>query len=77
MVSKMNDVIQKLIFPMLLAIMIQLFSLKADIGGLVAQMNKLEPMANETHSEQAKRLDIITWARNDRQHLEENNHKEH
>lgn len=73
-ILKMNEIIQKLIFPMLLAIMIQLFSMKADIGALLSQMASVLPLAQDTHSEQSKRLDIIQWSRDHRKDVEKHNH---
>jgi len=70
----MNDIVQKLIFPMLIAIMIQLFSMKSDIGSLLSQMANIVPLATSTHDEQSKRLDIIQWSRLHRKDVENHNH---
>lgn len=72
--DKLNDVVQKLIFPMLVAIMIQLFSMKSEIGALLAIVQRLEPLAIETNVEQAHRKAIIDWSRAHRKELEGNGH---
>ncbi len=70
MSKKVNDVVQKLIFPMLIAIFIQLFTIKSEIGALLAKVEIIEPIASFTHNEQSKRLDIIQWSRQHRRDLE-------
>ena len=72
----MNDMVQKLVFPLLVGIIWQMFTIKADVGAILIQMEVIAPLASETNSEQRERKDIIVWAREHRATLEAHSHSE-
>ena len=70
----MDIILNKLVIPILLALMYQVMEIRGELSGVLAKVNIIAPVSIETHDEQGRRLDIIKWSRLHREEVEEHNH---